>query len=152
AGHHGIWQKQCFYEPAVRVPLLMRHPSVQPGRNADHISLVDVLPTLREIAGLPPDPELPGRSLLDPTDRPVLSGYHAQGMVDGGFMLKSGPWKYCYYGSAQRPQVFNVDEDPLELHDLSGDTPLVQALDAELRLLMDPDATDERAKADQAAR
>ena len=32
AGHHGIWQKQCFYEPAVRIPLLLRHPSVQPGR------------------------------------------------------------------------------------------------------------------------
>ena len=118
-GHHGIWQKQCFYEPAVRIPLLLRHPSVQPGRNDDHVSLVDVLPTLRDIAGLPPDPALPGRTLLDPVDRPVLSEYHAQGMVDGGFMLKSGPWKYCYYGAAHRPQVFNVDADPLELHDLS---------------------------------
>ena len=152
AGHHGIWQKQCFYEPAVRIPMLLRHPSVQRGRNDDHVSLVDVLPTLRDIAGLTPDPELPGRSLLDPADRPVLSEYHAQGMVDGGFMLKSGPWKYCYYGPSQRPQLFNVDEDPLELHDLSGDTPLVRALDAELRLLLDPDATDERAKADQAER
>ena len=152
AGHHGIWQKQCFYEPAVRVPLLMRHPSVQRGRNGDQVSLVDVLPTLRDIAGLTPDPELPGRSLLDPSDRPVLSEYHAQGMVDGGFMLKSGPWKYCYYGPGQRPQIFNVDDDPLELHDLSGDTALVRALDGELRLLLDPDATDERAKADQAER
>jgi len=103
AGHHGIWQKQCFYEPAVRIPLLLRHPSLHPGRNDDHVSLVDVLPTLRDIAGLTPDPELPGRTLLDPVDRPVLSEYHAQGMVDGGFMLKSGPWKYCYYGAGQQP-------------------------------------------------
>lgn len=152
AGQHGIWQKQCFYEPAVRVPLLLRHPSLQPSRSTAHVSLVDVLPTLRDIAGLAPDTALPGHTLLDAPDRPVLSEYHAQGMVDGGFMLKSGPWKYCYYGSDHAPQVFNVDEDPLELHDLSGDSALVQRLDAELRLLLDPDATDARAKSDQAAR
>jgi choline-sulfatase len=152
AGHHGIWQKQCFYEPAVRIPLLLRHPSVQPGRNHDHVSLVDVLPTLRDIAGLTPDPALPGRTLLDPVDRPVLSEYHAQGMVDGGFMLKSGPWKYCYYGAAQRPQVFNVDTDPLELHDLSTDEALVAKLDSELRSILDPDRIDVLAKSDQAER
>lgn len=67
-------------------------------------------------------------------------------------MLKSGPWKYCYYGADHAPQVFNLDDDPLELHDLSGDPPLVRRLDAELRLLLDPDATDARAKSDQAAR
>jgi choline-sulfatase len=45
-----------------------------------------------------------------------------------------------------------VDEDPLELNDLSGDTPLARRLDAELRLLLDPDTADARAKSDQAAR
>ena len=49
-------------------------------------------------------------------------------------------------------RVFNLAVDPLELRDLSGETALVQRLDAELRLLLDPDATDARAKADQAAR
>jgi choline-sulfatase len=43
AGHQGIWQKQCFYEPAVRIPLLLRHPSLQPDRTAAHVSLIDVL-------------------------------------------------------------------------------------------------------------
>jgi choline-sulfatase len=152
AGQQGIWQKQCFYEPAVRIPLLLRHPAIARGRTDAHVSLVDLLPTLRDIAGLESDPALPGHSLLDPMDRPVLSEYHAQGMLDGGFMLKSGPWKYCYYGPGNSPQVFNLDVDPLEQNDLSADTALVQRLDAELRLLLDPDATDERAKSDQAAR
>ncbi|MEU4287786.1 sulfatase-like hydrolase/transferase [Kribbella sp. NPDC026596] len=152
AGHHGIWQKQCFYEPAVRIPLLLRHPSQPPARIASHVSLIDVLPTLRDIAGLAPDPALPGVSLLDPVDRPVLSEYHAQGMVDGGFMLKSGPWKYCYYGAGQQPQVFNLDTDPLELHDLSTDEALVAKLDSELRSIVDPDRIDVLAKSDQAER
>ena len=152
AGQHGIWQKQCFYEPAVRIPLLLRHPAIARGRTDAHVSLVDLLPTLRDIAGLESDPALPGHSLLDPMDRPVLSEYHAQGMLDGGFMLQSGPWKYCYYGPTNAPQVFNLDDDPLEQNDLSVDTALVRRLDAELRLLLDPDATDAQAKSDQAAR
>ena len=48
AGHHGIWQKQCFYEPAVRVPLMLRLPSGERRRVAQNVSLVDVLPTLLE--------------------------------------------------------------------------------------------------------
>ncbi|MFI6679259.1 sulfatase-like hydrolase/transferase [Kribbella sp. NPDC050470] len=152
AGHHGIWQKQCFYEPSVRIPLLLRHPSLTPARTTSHVSLVDVLPTLRDIAGLPTDPALPGHTLLDAVDRPVVSEYHAQGMLDGGYMLKSGRWKYCYYGSAHPPQVFDVEADPLEVHDLSADQSLVDKLDAELRTVLDPDRTDVLAKNDQAAR
>ncbi|MGW1342831.1 sulfatase-like hydrolase/transferase [Kribbella sp. NPDC002412] len=152
AGHHGIWQKQCFYEPSVRIPLLLRHPSLTPARNTAHVSLIDILPTLRDIAGLPADPSLPGHSLLNPVDRPVLSEYHAQGMLDGGYMLKSGRWKYCYYGAAHPPQVFDIETDPHELHDLSADQSLVDKLDAELRTVLDPDRTDALAKTDQAAR
>lgn len=119
---------------------------MRPGRNDDHVSLVDILPTLRDTAGLPVDPGLPGRSLLDPIDRPVLSEYHAQGMVDGGFMLKSGRYKYCWYGVEHAPPVFDVEADPLELHDLSGDQALVRSLDAALRLLLDPARVDILAK------
>ena len=76
--------------------------------------------------------------MLDPVDRPVLSEYHAQGMVDGGFMLKSGPWKYCYYGAGQRPQVFNLDADPHEFHDQSTNNTQTAKLDAQLRTILDP--------------
>ena len=153
-GHHGIWQKQCFYEPAVRIPLLLRHPALSPARTTSHVSLVDVLPTLRDIAGLPPDPTLPGHTLLDPTDRPVLSEYHAQGMPDAGYMLKSGPWKYTYYGPAHEPQLFNTDADadPNELNNLSVNTHLTEKLHAELTSILDPDKTNNQAKANQAAR
>lgn len=152
AGHHGIWQKQCFYEPAVRIPLVVRHPSFSHRRVQSDVSLVDVLPTLRQIAGLTPDSSLPGHSLLDPVARPVLSEYHAQGMTNGGFMVKSGRWKYCYYGSEHPPQVFDVDSDPLEMHDLADDAKLCAELDALLRSIVDPDEMDRVAKADQAIR
>ncbi|HWM03627.1 MAG TPA: sulfatase-like hydrolase/transferase, partial [Actinophytocola sp.] len=152
AGHHGIWQKQCFYEPAVRIPLLLRHPSLAPARTTAHVSLVDVLPTLRDIAGLPADPTLPGHTLLDPVDRPVLSEYHAQGMTDAGYMLKSGPWKYIYYGPDHPAQLFNTESDPDELQDLSTNSALTAKLDAELRTILDPDATNHHAKSGQSSR
>jgi choline-sulfatase len=152
AGHHGIWQKQCFYEAAVRVPLLMRHPARGHSRVADGVSLVDLLPTLRDLAGLPPDPALPGYSLLQPVDRPVLSEYHAQGMTDGGFMLRTGRRKYCYYGDRHAPQLFDLDDDPFEERDLFDHRHLVGELDDQLRSMLDPDETDRRAKADQARR
>ncbi len=170
-GHHGMWQKHCFYEPAVRVPLVMRLQDAvarragiaQPARVPENVSLVDVLPTLLALAGVPPEPELPGQSLLqtahaaaggESATRAVFAEYHAGGMVSAGYMLKRGALKYCHY-VGQRPQLFDVEDDPQELHDLAGETAYAQALvemEAALRQMVDPEAVDALAKADQARR
>ncbi|WP_165368301.1 sulfatase-like hydrolase/transferase [Phytoactinopolyspora endophytica] len=165
AGHHGIWQKQVFYEPSVKVPLIVRtpdqlHGNAPTGPVSADVSLVDLLPTLRALAGLPPDDTLPGRSLPTPGSagpgdttpgRPVLAEYHAQGMIDAGFMLKHGRYKYCYY-VGHPPQLFDVVADPLELTDLAGDPTfagVLAGMDADLRRIVDPEAADRQAKADQ---
>lgn len=156
AGHHGIWQKQCFYEPAVRVPLILRTPGGRPARVGESVSQVDVLPTLLDLAGLEPRPDLPGRSLLDPPlpDRAVFSEYHAQGMVRGGFMLRKGRYKYCAY-AGDEPQLFDLDTDPDERTDLAGDPEYAAVradLHRELLRIADPVAVDTRAQSDQAER
>ncbi len=54
-------------DPLVRVPLLLRVPGLPQQRRTDVASLVDLFPTLlHHLAGLPPDPEAPGRDLLAP--------------------------------------------------------------------------------------
>lgn len=68
------------------------------------------------------------------------------------FLRAPGEDPFLLYGGEHAPQVFNLDDDPLELYDLSGDPALVRRLDAEVRLVLDPDATGARAKSDQAAR
>lgn len=170
AGQHGIWQKQCFYEAAVRVPLLLRVPeavaSVRAATSAGrrvpaNVSLVDVLPTLLDVAGLNVPPELPGRSLLETANEsdgssqmPVFSEYHAQGMQRGGFMVKQGALKYVYY-AGDRPQLFDTVADPLEDHDLinyPAYAASVAALDAALRRICDPEEVDGEARADQVRR
>ncbi len=171
AGHHGIWQKQCFYEPAVRVPLMLRLPSDENGRVAENVSLVDVLPTLLEVAGLETPADLPGDSLLgiarhqangttaevrhhDDRERAVLSEYHHMGMLNAGFMLKRGDYKLCHY-VGNEPQLFNVGVDPLENDDLASKpeyATIGNEMEVALRGVVNPEQEDARAKENQRLR
>ncbi|MYI93528.1 sulfatase-like hydrolase/transferase [Candidatus Poribacteria bacterium] len=161
AGSHGIWQKQCFYEAAVKVPLMIRLPSGETGRVAQNVSLVDVLPTLLEIAEVEKPSDLPGESLLeiaqyqsDETTRAVFSEYHHMGMMNAGFMLKQGDYKLCHYVGSQ-PQLFDVKTDPLENIDLAQKPEYAdvrEELENVLYGIADPDVVDARAKANQESR
>ena len=161
AGSHGIWQKQCFYESAVKVPLMIRLPSGETGRVKQNVSLVDVLPTLLEIAEVEEPSVLPGESLLEiaryqsnETTRAVFSEYHDRGMLNAGFMLKQGDYKLCHYVGSQ-PQLFDVKTDPLENIDLAQKPEYAdvrEELENVLYGIVDPDVVDARAKANQAAR
>lgn len=154
-GHHGIWQKQCFYEHSARVPLIMRGPGMGRGRVADNASLVDLLPTLLDVAGVEPADELPGRSLLEVAERDpgeptrtVFAEYHHTGMPRAGFMVKRGPYKLCRYVGHDTPQLFRPDRDPDERHDLANDPAHAEAraaCDTALRELVDPEAVDRQA-------
>src|SRR5437763_6322009 len=65
-GEHGLWQKFVFYEPSVGVPLVVRAPGVtQAGlRSKTPVSLVQALPTLLDVCGLPAVSGLDGASFV----------------------------------------------------------------------------------------
>ena len=66
-------------------------------------------------------------------------------------MLRHGDWKFNYY-VGHRPQLFNLADDPDELHDLAESTDHAQILsecEALLRQIVDPEEADARAHADQ---
>ncbi|MCY3001024.1 MAG: sulfatase [Planctomycetota bacterium] len=54
--------KSTLYEPGVRMPLVVGGPGVKPGRRAEIVSLLDVLPTVLDL-GSAPAPKLDGMSL-----------------------------------------------------------------------------------------
>lgn len=167
-GERGMWFKQTFFEPSVRVPLVVRWPGVAaPGRRAAPCSLVDLLPTLLDAAAAggapsvePVDP-LDGRSLL-----PVLRGeaeghggdviaeYSSEGVIAPSRMVRRGPWKLVHTLGLP-PLLFDLVRDPLELANVAG-RPETAAVQAELteRLLADwdPQATDARIRASQRRR
>lgn len=161
AGHHGMWQKQCFYEPSVKVPMIVRLPSHETGIIKQNVSLVDILPTLLDIVESEKPTDLPGESLLEIvrnqsnwTDRPVFSEYHAMGMMNAGFLLKEGDYKLCHY-VGNEPQMFNVKVDPLENNDLALKPEYAENrsnLESSLFEIVNPELVDNHAKENQRIR
>ncbi len=158
AGQHGIWQKQCFYESSVRVPLVARGPQfAQDARVESNASLVDIMSTLLDLADTPIPNDVRGRSLLpallgDPLpDEVVIAEYHAQGMLSAGYMAKKGNLKYNHYVDLP-PQLFDLASDPNELSNLAGHPTWASVqsdLHQELLARLDPDEVDGRAKRNQ---
>jgi choline-sulfatase len=63
-GDHGIYTKSVAYEGAIHVPLIVAGPGIEGGRTSDAlVELIDVNPTLCELAGVPPHENIDARSL-----------------------------------------------------------------------------------------
>jgi choline-sulfatase len=102
---------------------------------SEHVSLLDLLPTFRDLAhaGQPPPAVGPlhGHSLLDllqgaaEPERCVVSEYSSEGVMAPSRMVRMGPWKYIFtHGLA--PLLFNLENDPDELNNLAGQTAHMQ--------------------------
>ena len=161
-GTRRLWGKSTMYEESAGVPMIFAGPGVPEGFIChEPVSLVDVFPTAVDCVGLPPHPDdrdLPGAPLLDvvrgTVRRTVLCEYHATGAATGAFLIRKGPFKYVYY-VGMPPQLFDLDADPQETRDLArepGYRGLVADCEKELRRVVDPEAADRQARADQAAR
>jgi arylsulfatase len=124
-GNHGLMSKCVLYEPAVRVPLIVRPPGGCPPRVVDAlVEHLDVPATLREIAGAPGIAHSEGRSLLtrvhdasSPPDRTLTVS------ENWGFAaFETDRYKLVVDEDALAPcQLFDLSEDPAEDHDLLPD-------------------------------
>ena len=148
----GMVQKRCFYEWSARIPLLIEFPDGSyAGRTVlQPVSLMDLVPTLLDFAGVPIEDRLPvdGESLagtLDGTDtgeRAILSEYHVEKVRAPCFMVRQGRYKYTYihgHGS----QLFDLAEDPGEWNNLAGQPELAELEDTLRALILarfDPDS------------
>lgn len=162
-GNHGIWAKSVMYEDSAGVPMILSGPGVPEGGSvATPVSLVDVYQTaVGAVGGALNEDErgLPGDSLIDiangaHSERAVLSEYHDGGSVTGFFMLRQGRWKYIHY-VGYAPQLFDLEADPDELIDLGEVDEYAEVrvdCEAKLRDIVNPEAANQRAFADQAAR
>src|SRR5262245_32056400 len=162
-GARGLWGKSSMYEESAAVPMILAGPGVPQGVVCcEPVSLIDAFPTIVDCVGLPThsdDRDLPGAPLLDfvagrRPRRTLLSEYHAAGSATGVFMIRRGSFKYVHY-VGMPPQLFDLAADPEERRDLGqepGYRGLVADCEKALRTIVDPEATDRLARADQAAR
>lgn len=161
-GNHGFWAKSVMYEDSVAIPLIMSGRDLPVGVNHTPVSLTDIAATVEKIVGVErPRATEPwqGRPLHDFIDAPeaerfILSEYHDGGSPTGFFMIRQGPWKYVYYAGGHPCQLFNLETDPDELTDLGEDPAYEDARETmhdHLTSILDPDAVNAQAFADQAA-
>jgi len=129
AGEHGMWWKSNFYEGSVSVPLIVSClERFRPGRRiGEVVSLADIGPTLLDLADGEPMPAATGKSLKALLDgrqvewSNVAFSEHAPSMgLPPTRMIRAGKWKLVHY-EGYRPQLFDLDNDPGELHDLGED-------------------------------
>lgn len=139
AGEHGCWWKSNYYEGSVGVPMIASMPGILPeGSSNDTIcNLMDIGPTLIDVAGADPLHDLDGLSLWsDMTggtklDRNETFSEHVGQERIPSRMIRTGPWKYYEYHDITSPVLFNLAEDPDELDDL-GTNPDYEALRVDL--------------------
>jgi arylsulfatase len=123
-GSHGLFSNMVFYEPAVKVPLIIRPPGGGPGRRfADLIEQVDLSATLLDIAGARPLPGAPGRTLADVAEGSRATGRSVVVSENFGFgMWRTERYKLVVEERQQLPvQLFDLIEDPDEDHNLVSD-------------------------------
>jgi len=151
-GERGLWWKHTLFEDSVRVPLIMRWPGRIPAgeRRAQVANLIDVAATINDALGGMPLPLGRGRSLLSivrDARAPWLDETFCEHCTDvvpawtGGRatqqrMVRSGRFKLVYY-HGDAPQLFDLDDDPYERHDLSRDPQHAATCDALLARVLD---------------
>jgi choline-sulfatase len=160
-GDRGLWTKMTLYDESAAVPMIVSGPHTPRGKSASTpASLVDICATILSAVGLGNDHEQrPGIDLRelagrDDCNRAVLSEYHDGGSPTGMFMLRNARWKYNYY-PGYSPQLFDMCEDPDELVDLGEDSDhreIRAKCHAQMLELVDPEAANRQAFADQAVR
>jgi arylsulfatase A-like enzyme len=144
-GDHGLWGKGPYhFDSVIRIPLLVSWPGrTTPGTVHDGpVSLLDIAPTILDIAGIPvpegptsepPEappapPAWPGRSLL-----PVLTGEDTNTDTDAlvemdedylGFKMRTlvtRRYRLTVYSGQDYGELFDLQEDPDECHNLWSD-------------------------------
>ena len=127
-GEHGEISHSLFvYDTTLQVPLILAGPGIPPLSPpvSAPVSLVDVLPTVLDLCGLPRR-DTDGLSLVPllqgrPIDRRDLYAESFAPLLDFGWSslraIRSGSLKYI---GASQPELFDVDQDPSEQHNLAG--------------------------------
>jgi arylsulfatase A-like enzyme len=138
-GQHGLMGKQNLYDHSIRVPLIFSGPGIARGKKKDAlVYLSDIFPTTCELTGLVIPTTVETKSLV-----PLLQG-KTEKVRDSIFAayrdfqraVRTDRYKLIRYPYVKKTQLFDIQNDPLETKDLSGDprnADLVKQLNALLR-------------------
>lgn len=141
-GEHGLWMKQSCFEESARVPLIIAAPGKAAGETCLRtVELVDLYPTLADLAGVAAPKNLEGASL-----RPLLENPQAEWKRPAytqvqrgafpGHSVRTERWRYTEWdGGEKGAELYDHETDPQELKNLAVD-PKFAATVAEMKALV----------------
>lgn len=126
-GEHFMYGKVTLFEECARVPLIIHHPEM-PGntkKTESLVELVDIYPTLLDLCHLPqPKFSLQGKSLVpvlkDPNTKVKDTVYTVVTRGEKlGRSIRTQRWRYADWGSSKDIELYDLEKDPGEFHNLA---------------------------------
>jgi len=136
----GYWHQSPLYQEITRVPLLIHVPGIKPRRVKALVSLVDIMPTLLELAEVEIPETVQGKSLLpllkgkkdafrdfavtsfrlsDPGEPSKVVDDWLRVVKDPHFSTITTPkWTLLYSTEAYPAQLYDIENDPKESHNV----------------------------------
>ncbi|MEX0601474.1 MAG: sulfatase, partial [Rhodothermales bacterium] len=120
-GEKDLTGKNTLWERSTRIPLIYAGPGITVGaRTSRPTDLLDLYPTLVELAGLPENPELEGISVVPqlrnpdaPRERPAITTHNP-----GNHAVRSERWRYIRYADGSE-ELYDHYRDPFEWSNLA---------------------------------
>jgi N-acetylglucosamine-6-sulfatase len=142
-GEHGLIDKRVAYETSIRVPMLMQCPSLfEGGKVVDQVvANIDIAPTVMAAMGLQKPPHMDGANFLPlaqgrqiPWRDYFLYVYYWEKNFPQSptvFSLRGDRYKYItYYGLWDADELYDLEADPNEMHNLRFDPAYSETLAA----------------------
>lgn len=137
-GEKERWRKFALWSAASRVPYIIAQPAGNKGVICDvPVDLTTVYPTLLELAGLPPSSAADGISVVPLLQNCSRDWPHAAITTSGrnNHAVRYGPWSYMRHANGDE-QLYNLDADPWEWHNLATNEEALGPEFQELRSLL----------------
>lgn len=121
-GEHGLWHKRSLFEESARVPFLVAAPGAKGNgqRSPSLVELLDVYPTLCDLAGVPAPASLQGKSLRPVLNNPLAS-FHEGAFTQARRGAKAEHWGRSVRTARWRCTEWDEGRNGIELYDHAAD-------------------------------
>jgi arylsulfatase A-like enzyme len=138
-GEHDFWMKVSLKEESVRVPLIVKIPGQRAQVSNSFVELIDLYPTIAELAGVEVKDNIQGISFVPTLDDPDFKTRDMAFSVNrwGGkhaFLLRNDKWAFTLYNEdgSDGVELFDMEHDPKQFNNLAN-FPAYQDIVAQLK-------------------